>query len=96
MTFSGPLYDYLVVVDFEATCDEGENPQVTRANQEIIEFPWYDTVLCKRDATGFNCTILKGCGGYCAWANGGFKAGLCQAGMESKPHFILHSTYGDN
>ncbi|ELR24980.1 Znfinger in Ran binding protein [Acanthamoeba castellanii str. Neff] len=33
-------YDYLVVIDFEATCDEGEQPKVTRENQEIIEFPW--------------------------------------------------------
>jgi hypothetical protein len=40
MAVYAPLYDYLVVIDFEATCDEGENPQVTRANQEIIEFPW--------------------------------------------------------
>lgn len=44
MSFNGPLYDYLVVVDFEATCDEGENPKVTRANQEIIEFPWYESM----------------------------------------------------
>jgi len=27
------------VIDFEATCDEGPAPKVTRANQEIIEFP---------------------------------------------------------
>jgi inhibitor of KinA sporulation pathway (predicted exonuclease) len=47
MTYNGPLYDYLVVVDFEATCDEGENPQVTRANQEIIEFPWYGFSVCR-------------------------------------------------
>ncbi len=40
MTMYAPLYDYLVVVDFEATCDEGDNPVVTRENQEIIEFPW--------------------------------------------------------
>jgi inhibitor of KinA sporulation pathway (predicted exonuclease) len=32
--------DYLVCVDFEATCDEGPTPTVTRENQEIIEFPW--------------------------------------------------------
>lgn len=35
------MCDYLVIIDFEATCDEGENPVVTRKNQEIIEFPWY-------------------------------------------------------
>eukprot|EP01126_Amoeba_proteus_P015149 TRINITY_DN16733_c0_g4_i7.p1 TRINITY_DN16733_c0_g4~~TRINITY_DN16733_c0_g4_i7.p1 ORF type:complete len:156 (-),score=14.73 TRINITY_DN16733_c0_g4_i7:165-632(-) len=46
-------YDYLVVLDFEATCDEGLDPVVSRSkviqvkldltpqnNQEIIEFPW--------------------------------------------------------
>jgi len=33
-------FDYLVVIDFEATCDEGDQPKVTRDNQEIIEFPW--------------------------------------------------------
>src|SRR5689334_17428470 len=32
-------YDYLVVIDFEATCDEG-NTGFTRENQEVIEFPW--------------------------------------------------------
>ncbi len=36
-------FQYLVVVDFEATCDEGRNPKITRSNQEIIEFPWYYT-----------------------------------------------------
>jgi ERI1 exoribonuclease 3 len=38
-----PLLDFLVVVDFEATCDSafhGYQPLVTRENQEIIEFPW--------------------------------------------------------
>jgi len=33
-------FDYLVVIDFEATCDEGPDAIVTRQNQEIIEFPW--------------------------------------------------------
>jgi len=33
-------WEYLVVVDFEATCDEGISPKVTRSNQEVIEFPW--------------------------------------------------------
>eukprot|EP01103_Thecamoeba_quadrilineata_P015118 TRINITY_DN467_c0_g1_i2.p1 TRINITY_DN467_c0_g1~~TRINITY_DN467_c0_g1_i2.p1 ORF type:complete len:472 (+),score=49.63 TRINITY_DN467_c0_g1_i2:26-1417(+) len=33
-------FEYLVIIDFEATCDEGPNPAVTRENQEIIEFPW--------------------------------------------------------
>lgn len=32
-------FDYLVVIDFEATCDEGEKPSITPENQEIIEFP---------------------------------------------------------
>jgi len=33
-------FDYLVIIDFEATCDNGEKPKITRENQEIIEFPW--------------------------------------------------------
>jgi len=33
-------FDYLVILDFEATCDNGTKPKVTRENQEIIEFPW--------------------------------------------------------
>eukprot|EP01087_Luapelamoeba_hula_P005989 TRINITY_DN1609_c0_g1_i1.p1 TRINITY_DN1609_c0_g1~~TRINITY_DN1609_c0_g1_i1.p1 ORF type:complete len:712 (-),score=90.34 TRINITY_DN1609_c0_g1_i1:19-2154(-) len=33
-------FDVLIVMDFEATCDQGDNPKVTRDNQEIIEFPW--------------------------------------------------------
>eukprot|EP00455_Lapot_gusevi_P040929 TRINITY_DN4689_c0_g2_i3.p1 TRINITY_DN4689_c0_g2~~TRINITY_DN4689_c0_g2_i3.p1 ORF type:complete len:343 (+),score=21.65 TRINITY_DN4689_c0_g2_i3:67-1095(+) len=34
------IYDYLVVVDFEATCDDQCPPAVMRETQEIIEFPW--------------------------------------------------------
>ena len=34
------MFDFLVIIDFEATCDDGVKPVVTRANQEIIEFPW--------------------------------------------------------
>jgi len=33
-------FSHLVVIDFEATCDQGDNPKVTRETQEIIEFPW--------------------------------------------------------
>ncbi|EFC50864.1 exonuclease family protein [Naegleria gruberi] len=33
-------YDYLVIIDFEATCDNGVNPVITRDNQEMIEFPF--------------------------------------------------------
>ncbi|KAG2378208.1 hypothetical protein C9374_008351 [Naegleria lovaniensis] len=33
-------YDYLVIIDFEATCDSGMNPTITRDNQEMIEFPF--------------------------------------------------------
>jgi len=33
-------FDYLVVVDLEATCDEGVNPKITPKTQEIIEFPF--------------------------------------------------------
>jgi len=33
-------FDYLVIIDFEATCDNSEKPKITRENQEIIEFPW--------------------------------------------------------
>eukprot|EP01105_Mastigella_eilhardi_P024611 TRINITY_DN645_c1_g1_i1.p1 TRINITY_DN645_c1_g1~~TRINITY_DN645_c1_g1_i1.p1 ORF type:complete len:446 (+),score=108.23 TRINITY_DN645_c1_g1_i1:28-1338(+) len=33
-------YGYVVVVDLEATCDQGARPAVTVENQEIIEFPW--------------------------------------------------------
>nr|CAG4707971.1 unnamed protein product [Naegleria fowleri] len=33
-------YDYLVIIDFEATCDTGLNPTITRDNQEMIEFPF--------------------------------------------------------
>ena len=32
-------FDYLLVIDLEATCDEG-NPGFSRENQEVIEFPW--------------------------------------------------------
>ncbi|CAG8492561.1 13436_t:CDS:2 [Ambispora gerdemannii] len=38
-----PGIDYLVVIDFEATCDENPNPQalqVTKETAEIIEFAW--------------------------------------------------------
>ncbi|KAH3755907.1 Znfinger in Ran binding protein [Pelomyxa schiedti] len=34
------LFNYLVVVDLEATCDEGNPPLVTQETQEVIEFPW--------------------------------------------------------
>jgi len=35
-------YDYLVVIDFEATCDNGDSPSISlsRNNQEMIEFPF--------------------------------------------------------
>eukprot|EP00949_MAST-11_sp_MAST-11-sp1_P003649 g3649.t1 len=33
-------YDVVVCLDFEATCDEGDAPKVSREEQEIIEFPW--------------------------------------------------------
>jgi len=33
-------FDYLVIMDFEATCDSGINPIITRENQEMIEFPF--------------------------------------------------------
>eukprot|EP00469_Lotharella_globosa_P008088 CAMPEP_0167772096 /NCGR_PEP_ID=MMETSP0111_2-20121227/654_1 /TAXON_ID=91324 /ORGANISM="Lotharella globosa, Strain CCCM811" /LENGTH=500 /DNA_ID=CAMNT_0007661543 /DNA_START=13 /DNA_END=1515 /DNA_ORIENTATION=+ len=33
-------FDCIVIVDLEATCDEGSNPKVTQGAQEIIEFPW--------------------------------------------------------
>jgi len=32
--------DYLIVMDFEATCDNGLYPKITRNNQEMIEFPF--------------------------------------------------------
>ena len=39
-----PPYQYLICIDFEATCDEvsEHHPEllVTRDEQEIIEFPW--------------------------------------------------------
>ncbi|KAG9300822.1 hypothetical protein G9A89_004452 [Geosiphon pyriformis] len=38
-----PGIDYLIVIDFEATCDENANPQalqVTKETAEIIEFAW--------------------------------------------------------
>jgi inhibitor of KinA sporulation pathway (predicted exonuclease) len=35
-------YEYLVVIDFEATCDNGASPTISlsRNNQEMIEFPF--------------------------------------------------------
>eukprot|EP00698_Gefionella_okellyi_P009948 TRINITY_DN2559_c0_g3_i1.p1 TRINITY_DN2559_c0_g3~~TRINITY_DN2559_c0_g3_i1.p1 ORF type:complete len:540 (+),score=103.99 TRINITY_DN2559_c0_g3_i1:48-1667(+) len=33
-------YDILVIIDFEATCDEGNQPALRRDEAEIIEFPW--------------------------------------------------------
>jgi hypothetical protein len=33
-------FDYLVVIDFEATCDYDISPKVTTETAEIIEFPW--------------------------------------------------------
>lgn len=35
-------FDYLVVIDFEATCDDGVSPTISlsRNNQEMIEFPF--------------------------------------------------------
>jgi len=32
--------DYLVIIDFEANCDCGDSPLITRENQEMIEFPF--------------------------------------------------------
>lgn len=34
------MFEFLVIFDFEATCDEGENPIVHSNNQEMIEFPF--------------------------------------------------------
>lgn len=36
------LYEYLIVIDFEATCDSGSNPSISLSNnnQEMIEFPF--------------------------------------------------------
>lgn len=36
------LYEYLIVIDFEATCDNGHTPSIslTLNNQEMIEFPF--------------------------------------------------------
>jgi inhibitor of KinA sporulation pathway (predicted exonuclease) len=38
-------FRYLVVVDFEATCDYGPKPEVDVRTAEIIEVPWlvFDT-----------------------------------------------------
>jgi len=35
-------FDYLIIIDFEATCDNGEHPTISlsRNNQEMIEFPF--------------------------------------------------------
>jgi len=34
------LVDYLILIDFEATCDTGPTPKITRSNQEMVEFPF--------------------------------------------------------
>lgn len=31
---------FLIIIDFEATCDFSPNPKVTSESSEIIEFPW--------------------------------------------------------
>ncbi|KAL9652216.1 hypothetical protein ABK040_013985 [Willaertia magna] len=33
-------FDYLIILDFEATCDNQENSQINIDNQEMIEFPY--------------------------------------------------------
>lgn len=38
--FSNGKMDFLVIVDFEATCDEGYEKAILIKEQEIIEFPW--------------------------------------------------------
>ncbi|KAI9143226.1 ribonuclease H-like domain-containing protein [Paraphysoderma sedebokerense] len=37
---SHPHYSHLIIVDFEATCDEASPPRVTKDSAEIIEFSW--------------------------------------------------------
>ena len=41
--------DVLICMDFEATCDEGPDAQVTRDKQEIIEFPYVVVDVHTRD-----------------------------------------------
>jgi len=49
-------YDYLIVIDFEATCDNGDNPSISLSNnnQEMIEFPFVVIKLLDASETDFN------------------------------------------
>ncbi|KAL0485613.1 3'-5' exoribonuclease exoribonuclease [Acrasis kona] len=48
------LFDYLIIIDFEATCDNGPKPLINRDNQEMIEFPFVVVELLDE---GQNCRI---------------------------------------
>jgi ERI1 exoribonuclease 3 len=60
-TSSSPLYstqqhefEYLIVLDFEATCDNAVPPKVTSDTQEVIEFPFIVVQLNSEESNNEN------------------------------------------
>ena len=75
-----PIYQggrprFLIIIDFEATCDFSPNPVVTMDNSEIIEFPWVvlDTVtldIVHEQRIYVKPDFLEGITNYCTRLTG--------------------------
>jgi len=69
------VFDYLIIFDFEATCDTGDKPKVTRENQEIIEFPWIvlrlsDNKIIHKEQYFIRPVLTKGLTEFCTKLTG--------------------------
>jgi len=94
----GPRARFLIIMDFEATCDFGPQPRITPETSEIIEFPWVvlDTTtmeIVHEEQIYVQPQDMQGITEYCQKLTG-ISPAQCQQGvslaqaMESFTHFM--------
>lgn len=84
---TGHEFDYVVVIDFEATCDEG-NTGFTRESQEVIEFPWvvvdlHNGVVCDQKRVYVKPEWTKELSAFCVE-----KTGITNDNLQDAPDLV--------